>query len=110
MVCYNSNMADSLRIYSIDEIRQVLGEQKDFFAQRFFANAFFLFGSYAKNMQTAQSDIDLLVEFSEPIDMFDFVELQEYLSRLFNKKVDLGTKNSLKSFVRESVLKELIAL
>ena len=42
--------------------------------------------------------------------MFDFIDLQEYLTKIFDKKIDLGTIRSLKSNVKESILKEAIAL
>ena len=70
----------------------------------------YLFGSYARGEQTSESDIDLLVELREPIGMFKFLDLEEYLETIFNKKIDLGTPNSLKPYVKDSILKEAIAL
>ena len=98
------------KVYTIEEIKSILQNSKDFIEEKYFVENFLLFGSYAKNSQTAESDIDLLVNFKRPIDMFDFIDLQDYLSGLFNKKIDLGTKNSLKSFIKDKVLKEAIAL
>ena len=42
--------------------------------------------------------------------MFDFIDLQEYLSNIFRKKIDLDTIKSLKEFVKSSILKEAIVL
>ena len=98
------------KVYSIDEIRKIINSHKDFFEKKYCVKNFILFGSYAKNLQTADSDIDLLVNFSQPIDMFDFIDLQDYLAKIFNKKIDLGTINSLKEFVKKPVLKEAVAL
>lgn len=98
------------KIYSVEEIRNILNEHKDFFETKYFVQNFLLFGSYAKNQQTQASDIDLLVNFTQPIDMFDFIDLQDYLTGIFNKRIDLGTLNGLKSFVKSSILKEAIAL
>lgn len=98
------------KIYSIDEIKEILSSHKDLIEQKYGVKSFLLFGSYAKNLQTSESDIDLLVTFSKPVDMFDFVDLQDYLSRIFMKKIDLGTINGLKEFVKNSILKETIAL
>ena len=106
-VCYNEFMN---KIYTIEEIKTILNDNKDYFAEKYNVNNFLLFGSYAKNLQTAESDIDLLVNFTQPVDMFDFVDLQEYLTKIFNKKIDLGTVNGLKSFVKDSILKEALAL
>lgn len=98
------------KIYSIEEIKEIINSHKDFLEHKYCVENFLLFGSYAKNQQTADSDIDLLVSFKEPIDMFDFIDLQEYLSNIFRKKIDLGTIKSLKEFVKSSILKEAIVL
>ena len=98
------------KIYSVEEIRNILEEHKSYITERYSVDGFMLFGSYAKNTQTADSDIDLLVTFSSPIDMFDFIDLQDYLSGIFNKKIDLGTPNSLKSFIKKLILNEAIKL
>ena len=82
------------KIYSFEEIKKIINGQKNYLEEKYYADEFWLFGSYAKNMQTPDSDIDLLVNFKKPIDMFAFIDLQEYLSKIFNKKVDIGTPNS----------------
>lgn len=98
------------KIYTIDEIREIINQNKNIFEQNFSVNEFLLFGSYAKNQQTAESDIDLLVSFKKPVDMFEFIDLQDYLAKLFDKKIDLGTCSSLKKFIKDKILKEAIAL
>ena len=98
------------KIYSIEEIKEIINSHKDFFEKEYCVESFLLFGSYAKNQQTPDSDIDLLVNFKQPIDMFDFIDLQESLSKIFRKKIDLGTINGLKEFVKSSILKEAIVL
>ena len=98
------------KIYTIDEIKNILQNNKKFFEEKYFVDNFLLFGSYAKNLQTVDSDIDLLVNFKKPVDMFDFIDLQDYISDLFNKKIDLGTPNSLKSFIKDKILQEAVAL
>ena len=98
------------KVYSIEEIKEIINSHKDFFENKYCVENFLLFGSYAKNQQTADSDIDLLVNFKQPIDMFDFIDLQEFLSKIFRKKIDLGTINGLKEFVKSSILKEAIVL
>lgn len=98
------------KICTINEIKQILNEYKDFFEKKYNVQKFLLFGSYAKNIQTSSSDIDLLVNFNKPVDMFDFMDLQEYLAKIFNKKVDLGTIASLKPFIKNIILKEAIEL
>ncbi|MDD3435848.1 MAG: nucleotidyltransferase family protein [Candidatus Gastranaerophilales bacterium] len=98
------------KVYSIDEIKKIINDKKVFLKEKYNVCGFLLFGSYAKGEQTEKSDIDLLVDFQSIIDMFTMVDLQEYLQNLFGKKVDLGTKKGLKSFIKKSILKEAISL
>jgi len=108
-ICYNTNMQDN-KIYTVEEIRNILQDSKDYFEEKYFVEKFLLFGSYAKNKQTLNSDIDLLVKFKQPIDFFEFIDLQDYISGLFNKRIDLGTVDGLKKFVKDQILREAIVL
>jgi predicted nucleotidyltransferase len=67
-----------------------------------------IFGSVARGEQTASSDVDVLVTFSEPVGFFNFLDLEDFLSEMFKKKVDLVTKKALKSVVKEQIIKETI--
>lgn len=98
------------QIYSITDIKKIIKDNEEFLKENFNVSQFLLFGSYAKGQPTQESDIDLLVDFSNIIDMFKMIELQEYLQNLFQKKVDLGTRNGLKSFIKNTILNEAIVL
>jgi len=65
-----------------------------------------IFGSYAFNKQTEDSDIDFLVEFSKPdIDIFEAkYRLRTYLQTLFHKDVDITRSKYLKPFARTEIL------
>lgn len=67
-----------------------------------------IFGSYARGDNKETSDIDLLVEFSAPIGMFKFIEMEEFLSKALGKKVDLVTKKALKPIIKDEILKETV--
>ena len=67
-----------------------------------------VFGSFARNEQTDQSDIDLLVEFSRPVGFITFMRLENFLSERLGKKVDLVTPDALKPVIRHDVLTEVI--
>ncbi|MBW6491623.1 MAG: nucleotidyltransferase domain-containing protein [Lentimicrobium sp.] len=62
-----------------------------------------LFGSFSDETFTEESDIDLLVEFEKPIG-WKFFSLEIYLGKIFNRKIDLVTKNALKDQIKESIL------
>lgn len=55
-----------------------------------------LFGSFIRNEQQANSDLDILVTFSKAPSLFKFIELEDYLSDLLGIKVDLVMKSALK--------------
>jgi len=67
-----------------------------------------LFGSCVRNQQTSASDLDVLVQFSETVDLFEFVRLEIYLSEQLDCKVDLVMKDSLKPQIRDAILSEAV--
>ena len=67
-----------------------------------------IFGSVAKGTALPSSDIDILVEFEHPVDIFEFLDLKEHLEQLLGRKVDLVTQNALKPQLRERILKEVV--
>lgn len=69
-----------------------------------------VFGSYARNEQTAMSDIDLLVDFDAPVNLLDLIGLEQDLTRLLGVKVDLVTRRSLNATIRKSIEADLIQL
>ncbi len=67
-----------------------------------------LFGSVARNEATAKSDIDVLVEFSQPVGFFQVFDIQYFLEDLLQCPIDLGTVDSLKDHLRTPVLEDII--
>ncbi|MDD1699797.1 MAG: nucleotidyltransferase family protein [Methanoregula sp.] len=67
-----------------------------------------VFGSVARDEQTGQSDIDLLVEFSKPVGFVTFMRLENFLSERLGTQVDLVTSDSLKPVIQQDVLSEVI--
>lgn len=64
-----------------------------------------LFGSYVRNEEKKNSDIDILVEFKKAT-YKDYINLARDLEKILKKKVDLVTVNSLNRHVRPYILKE----
>lgn len=56
------------------------------------------------------SDINILVEFEKPIGFFRFLELEEYLSNLLSRRVDLISKKALKPYIGKHILEEVVTL
>lgn len=89
------------------EVIQKLSEHKEELQTKYPLKSIALFGSYARNEQTQESDIDVLVEFSEPVGM-EFVDLLLELEKIFNQKVDLVSKRALKSHYLPYIEDDLI--
>ena len=67
-----------------------------------------LFGSFARDEGREDSDVDLLVEFSRPIGLFEFVRLQRELSERLGRRVELVTPAALKPQLRDRILHEAV--
>lgn len=88
------------------EILTKLTELKPILNKDFSVKEIGLFGSYADNTHSEESDIDILVEFEKPIG-WKFFTLILFLEKIFNKKVDLVTKNALKSQIKDDILEHV---
>ena len=75
--------------------------------RRYHVREMALFGSGARGELRPDSDLDILVEFTPGTKIgWDFFQLEAELSDLFGRKVDLGTKRSLKPWVRQEALRD----
>ena len=90
------------------EILKQLHTLKPILKEEFAVKSVGLFGSFAKGRGRPSSDIDLLVEFSQPIGLFRFLELEDFLSRRLGHRVDLVSRKSLKPIIGTYILKHLI--
>lgn len=66
-----------------------------------------VFGSFARGEEKDNSDIDLLVRFTEPVGLFDFVGLEMELSDILGKKVDLVTEKAIHPLLKDNIYKNL---
>ena len=67
-----------------------------------------VFGSYVRGEQGPASDLDVLVEFSEPPSLMQFLALEHELEELLGVKVDLVMKSALKPVIGRRILQEVI--
>lgn len=84
-----------------------LKELKPLLSEEYAVNKIGLFGSFAEKTNTASSDIDVIVELDKPIG-WKFLSLELYLGKIFNRKIDLVTKNALKDQIKDDILKHVI--
>jgi len=93
---------------SLSEVKRIISENKKELERRFNIQHIGVFGSFVNDRQSLKSDIDILVDFKEPVDFFDFLELEEHLSELLAMRVDLVMKSALRPKIGERILREVI--
>ena len=93
---------------NLEEIKKILNEHKPTIKKNFKVKEIGIFGSYARGEHKHKSDLDLLVEFDEPVGFFAFLDLEEYLKDILGIKVDLVSKKALKPRIGKYILDELI--
>lgn len=69
-----------------------------------------LFGSYLRNEQSENSDIDLLIDFDPEKENFDnYMAAYDILESIFkNEKIEVVTKNGLSAYIEPKILKEVL--
>jgi len=67
------------------------------------------FGSFAKNRESSESDVDIAVRLlPEKKNLHNFLSLKRELEKLLGHRVDLGIESALKPIVKESIAKEIM--
>jgi predicted nucleotidyltransferase len=93
---------------SLEEIKEILKAHKEEVSQKYKVSEIGVFGSFVRGDQRKRSDIDILVEYDEIPDLFEFINLERYLQRLLRKKVDLVRKEAIRSELKDRILKEVV--
>lgn len=89
------------------EVVEIIRSIKPEIESRYGVQRLGLFGSYVRERQRGKSDIDILVTFSRDIDLFDFLDLREYLESRLHNKVDLVMETALKPTIGKYILAEV---
>lgn len=92
---------------NIKQIKNILEKNMTILKDRYNVKTIGVFGSVSRGEEKKESDVDILVEFSITPGFFKFIELEEFLSELIGKKVDLVTKKALKPVLKDEILREV---
>jgi uncharacterized protein len=92
---------------SLENIEKILKEHKSSLKNEFKVKEIGIFGSYVRGEESKESDVDILVEFYEPVG-WEFFDLKEFLEEILDKEVDLVTVKALKPQIKDKILKEAI--
>jgi len=93
---------------TIKEVKKILKRNKKLLEGKYKVKKIGVFGSYIRKEAGKKSDIDVLVEFFETPDIFEFIKLENFLKKLLGIKVDLVTKEALKPIIKKEILRETI--
>ena len=94
----------------LDQLRQ-MNVHLNGIAEQFGASRLRVFGSVARGEETAQSDVDFLVEFPKGYDLItQRMPLTQKLADILNRKVELIPEHELNAHVRQKILAEAVPL
>ncbi len=95
---------------TLDEVKEIIRRHKSELSERYSVKEIGIFGSFVRGEAREDSDVDVLVEFTQPIGFFKFLELEEYLSDLIGRKVDLVSRKALKPYIGRYILEEVVLI
>ena len=93
---------------TLDETKKQLHDLKPVLKAKYKVETIEIFGSYARRGQTPQSDIDLLVTYTEAPDIVEVNNIKRFLRRKLGVKVDIISKKYINPLIKEKILKEAI--
>jgi len=91
---------------NLAELKEILTQHKEVLEEKFKVKNIAIFGSYVRGEQNPESDVDILVEFQEPVG-FLFIHLADYLEEILGTKVDLLTPDAIKPNRRRYIMEDL---
>ncbi len=89
-----------------ETILQILKENQSFLSKEYGVKRIGLFGSFSRETNTQYSDIDLVIEFSQPIG-FQFIDLADYLEAILGVSVDILTPAGIEGIRIPHIAKEI---
>lgn len=92
---------------SKQDILEIIRQTRPELTARFGVERLGLFGSYVRGQEQRRSDIDLLVSFQRDIDLFEFLDLKEFLQERLHHKVDLVMDSALKPAIGKRIRAEV---
>ncbi|MBT4288780.1 MAG: nucleotidyltransferase family protein [Deltaproteobacteria bacterium] len=95
---------------TLSDVKKRLTSHKSMLQEKYKVDQIGIFGSFIRNEQTPNSDLDILVNYTEAPDLISLIELEYYLSEILELNIDLVTSNGIKSQLKNDILKEVVYL
>jgi len=91
---------------TLKEIERIIKQNQRELEEKYRVKRIGIFGSFARGEQNEGSDIDILVEFKEPVG-FLFIHLADFLEEILEAEVDLITPDAIKLNRRRYIMEDL---
>lgn len=92
---------------TLNEAKETIRPHRQELEEEFKVKQMGIFGSYVRGEPNEKSDMDILTEFKEPIGLFKFMDLEDYIGKLLGTRVDMVSKKALKPYIGKRILKEV---
>ena len=94
----------------LTELTRLLNDQERYLEEKYGVRIVGVFGSYVRNEQGPESDLDILIELDRPpkISLIGLIELEHTLSEVLGVQVDIAIKKNLKKRTGERILREVV--
>lgn len=92
------------------EVLDTLRRNKPVLEERFGVTGLALFGSFARDQATEESDVDIIVTFNARLDWKTYFGAQFYLEDLLGRPVDMSTMRELRSEILPYVERDTISV
>jgi uncharacterized protein len=95
-------------VKKLSAIKKIIRDQKAILLDRYHVKRMGVFGSYVRGDTHSGSDVDVLVEFSEPVSLIQLISLEIYLTSIIGVKVDVVPKDDIRRELKDTILKEAV--
>ena len=93
---------------SKEEVLELIRKQKGFLEKKYNVKKIGVFGSYAKDTMTDDSDIDIIIDLDKP-DLFMLISIKQLLETVLNNKVDIvRNKENMNKLLKDRIDKDVI--
>ena len=92
---------------NIVEIRDILTKNKGIIQENYKVKKIGIFGSYVRGEQKEDSDLDIIVDFSEPVSLLKLVNFENFLQNITGLKVDVVPEGDIRPELRNNILNEV---
>jgi uncharacterized protein len=94
-------------VSQLAEIKQILKRIKPELAREFHVQTIGIFGSVVRDDFSPNSDVDIIVDFNQPVGI-EFIDLANYMEQQLKKKVDLVSRNGIKEKYYKVIEPEIV--